>query len=82
MILFTWPNNTSVWSVRSWASSMIITLETQQRVKTNNLFTTVAQHTACSLQTLLFGDPELNPEQNCDIFDVVQHFITLSKRFD
>ena len=48
----------------------------------NNLFTSVAQHTDCSLQTLLFGDPELNHKQNCDIFDAVQHFITLSKRFD
>ena len=48
----------------------------------NNLFTSVAQHTDCSLQTLLFGDPELNHRQNCDIFDAVQHFITLSKRFD
>ena len=26
----------------------------------NNLFTSVAQHTDCSLQTLLSGDPELN----------------------
>ena len=33
-------------------------------------------------KTLLFGDPELNHRQNCDIFDAVQHFITLSKRFD
>ena len=48
----------------------------------NNLFMSVAQHTDCSLQTLLFGDPELNHKQNCDILDVVQHFITLSKRFD
>ena len=48
----------------------------------NNLFTSVAQHTDCSLQTLLFGDPKLNHKQNCDIFDVVQHFITLSKCFD
>ena len=48
----------------------------------NNLFTSVAQHTDCSLQTLLFGDPELNYRQNCDIFDAVQLFITLSKRFD
>ena len=48
----------------------------------NNLFTSVAQHTDCSLQTLLFGDLELNHRQNCDIFDAVQHFITLSKRFD
>ena len=48
----------------------------------NNLFTSVAQHTDCSLQTLLFGDPELNHRQNCDTFDAVQHFITLSKRFD
>ena len=37
----------------------------------NNLFTSVAQHTDCSLQTLLFGDPELNHRQNCDIFDAV-----------
>ena len=48
----------------------------------NNLFMSVAQHTDCSLQTLLFGDPKLNHKQNCDIFDAVQHFITLSKRFD
>ena len=41
------------------------------------LFMSVAQHTDCSLQTLLFGDPELNHKQNCDIFDAVQHFITL-----
>ena len=48
----------------------------------NNLFMSVAQHTDCSLKTLLFGDPELNRKQNCDIFDAVQHFITLSKHFD
>ena len=48
----------------------------------NNLLTSVAQHTGYSLQTLLFGDPKLNHKQNCDIFDAVQHFITLSKRFD
>ena len=48
----------------------------------SHLFTSVAQHADCSLQTLLFGDPELNHKQNCDIFDAVQHFITLSKRFD
>ena len=47
----------------------------------NNLFTSVAQHT-CSLQTQLFGGPKLNHKQNCDIFDAVQHFITLSKCFD
>ena len=48
----------------------------------NNLFMSVVQHTDCSLQTLLFGDPQLNHKQNCDIFDAVQHFITLSKCFD
>ena len=42
----------------------------------NNLFMSVAQHTDCSLQTLLFGDPKLNHKQNYDIFDAVQHFIT------
>ena len=51
-------------------------------VPRNNLFTSVAQHTDYSLQTLLFGDPKLNHKQNCGIFDAVQHFITLSKRFD
>ena len=48
----------------------------------NNLITSVAQHTDCSLQTILFGDPELNHKQNLDIFDAVQHFVILSKRFD
>ena len=41
----------------------------------NNLFMSVAQHTDCSLQTLLFGDPKLNHKQNCDIFDAVQHLL-------
>ena len=48
----------------------------------NHLFMSVAQHIDCSLQTLPFGDPKLNHKQNCDIIDAVQHFITLSKRFD
>ena len=48
----------------------------------NNLFTSVAQHTDYSLQTPLFGDPKQNHKLNCDIFDAMQCFITLLKRFD
>ena len=30
----------------------------------------------------MFGDLKLSHNQNCDVFDAMQHFIILSKRFD
>ena len=46
------------------------------------LYATVTNHAVCSVDTFLFGDPSLQPEENRSIFDAVHEYICESKRFD
>ena len=47
----------------------------------DTLFNTVNEHTACNINTLLFGDPTLSIDVNKTIFDAVHSFIHDSERF-
>ena len=46
------------------------------------LLEVVNQHTDCNINILLFGDNNINFEQNCTIFQSVHNFIKETKRFN
>ena len=47
----------------------------------DKLFTAVSRHTACTIETLLYGDSNLPDSTNFLIFDAVHDYISQSNRF-